>query len=205
MKPVFYQSNVYMFLYLCEYYNVGKSVLDCGAGGPMPPLFIFSEHNYIVSGIDISDESILLSQSFQKDNNVDLNIIKGDMRKLPYSNETFGCAFSYSTIFHMMKTDVESALKEMTRVLKKKGIMYFNLLSTKSDALGMGNDIGNNEIEQVEPDEVILHSYYDDCEIDEYLKSIGLTIIKKIIRSSQTPQISSFLSVYIDYIVQKVE
>ncbi len=203
MKPVFWQSKVYMFLYMCEYYNVDKTVLDCGAGGHRPPLYLFHEHDYKVTGIDISDESLRLSNEFQKEQNLDLKINKGDMRHIEYDDESFGCVYSYNTIFHMMKNEVKESIKEMKRVLKTNGLMYFNLLSTKSDGLSMGEDVGNNEIKQEEHGELILHSYYDDNEIDSYLTSIGLKIIRKTIRTLQTPDSGDFQSAYIDYTVLK--
>ena len=38
-----YTTEIYDLLWFCEQYNAGKKVLDCGAGGSYPKLFLFDE------------------------------------------------------------------------------------------------------------------------------------------------------------------
>lgn len=47
MEFMFRQPQLYRFLNFCNEEGLEKTVLDCGAGGNMPPLAAFLEHGYI--------------------------------------------------------------------------------------------------------------------------------------------------------------
>lgn len=97
------QVQLYKFLDYCNGCDLEKSVLDCGAGGAYPPLSIFSEFGYKTYGIEISDSQIEKAEKFSEQHNLELNISKGDMRKLPFGNEAISYIYSYNSIFHMTK------------------------------------------------------------------------------------------------------
>ena len=98
-----FPGPITQLLRVLDYQPVEKSVLDCGAGGGRPPLALFKLRGYLTTGIDINKGSIQLANEFVKKHNLNLNISEGDMRKIPFENNTFGCVFSYNTIFHMNK------------------------------------------------------------------------------------------------------
>ena len=58
MSKIFWHQELYGLLFQCEQDNIEKTVLDCGAGGPRPPLAIFQEHGFITNGIEISERSL---------------------------------------------------------------------------------------------------------------------------------------------------
>ena len=53
-----------------------KKILDCGAGGNMPPLGLFYSEGYETYGIELSEKQIELSKAFEKEHNMNLNIDK---------------------------------------------------------------------------------------------------------------------------------
>ena len=51
MQRIYYQIPLYRFLQDCSEYDISRSVLDCGAGGELPPLALFYENGYAASSI----------------------------------------------------------------------------------------------------------------------------------------------------------
>ena len=49
MQRIYYQIPLYRFLQYCSEYDISRSVLDCGAGGELPPLALFYENGYAAS------------------------------------------------------------------------------------------------------------------------------------------------------------
>jgi len=55
-------SPLYTFLRYCESSKLEKEILDCGAGGKEPPLYIFHQFGYKTHGVDISEEQVEKAQ-----------------------------------------------------------------------------------------------------------------------------------------------
>lgn len=202
MKFIFGQTQLYRFLKYCNEFNLDKTVLDCGAGGGYPPLALFAEYGYKTYGIEISDEQIEKANKFCNEYGLELNIIKGDMRKLPFENESISYIYSYNSIFHMKKIDIETAVNEIRRVLKPGGICCINFLSVYDSWYGDGKKIGEKEFLQIERNEQVIHTYYDIEEAESHFKGMEILfkenrIIERIYEGEKIQQ------AYIDYIVQK--
>lgn len=58
-----------------------------------------------------------------KRNYPQLNIVKGDIRKLPFADLEFDVILDLSTLDHIPEEDIEKALKEYNRVLKDGGYL----------------------------------------------------------------------------------
>ncbi len=195
------------FLELTEKSDFEKKILDCGAGGSNPKIAVFSEKGYDAHGVEISDTQIERAQKYAKENNLDYKIIKADMRKLPFEDESFSFVYSYHSIMHITKAGTIKAIKEMQRVLKKGGLLYINFQSTDSTGLKWGNDIGDNEmLDFSEVDkhcfDDTFHSFYNNDEADELFT--GLKLLHKGITSfDYIHNDKQCQSITIDYIVQK--
>ncbi|MCE7740534.1 MAG: class I SAM-dependent methyltransferase, partial [Candidatus Heimdallarchaeota archaeon] len=140
MITINFPPEIIRFFRIIETYPVEKTVLDCGAGGRRPPLALFNVRGYKTTGIDIDGSRIKLAEEFAKLNNLNLNIVNADMRKIPFEDESFGCVFSYNTIFHMTRADMEKAMEEMLRVLKKDGLLYVNFIWQMGDTSVYGEE-----------------------------------------------------------------
>jgi ubiquinone/menaquinone biosynthesis C-methylase UbiE len=110
-----------------------KRILDCGAGGSQPPLFLFYKYGYQTFGIEIAEQPLEEAQRFCADNNISLDIIRGDMRCIPFSNNDFSFIYSFNAIDFMTKPDIALSMKEITRVLKREGLCYVNFLSVDDE------------------------------------------------------------------------
>lgn len=202
MEFIFRQPQLYRFLNYCNEEGLEKNILDCGAGGNMPPLAVFLEQGYKTYGIEISHKQIERVEAFSKEHKVSLNITKGDMRKLPFENESFNYVYSYNSIFHMKKADIKKAVNEIKRVLKPGGLCLVNFLSINDDDYGKGEKAGDGEFFRIEDGEKVLHSYYDINEAEEHFKDMKILfkenrILERIYEGQKIRQ------GYIDYIVKK--
>jgi len=180
MKPLHVRDlPVLFFKNECNKIDLERTVLDCGAGGRRPPLALFYEDGYKTAGIEILQSQIDKATSYAKSNNMDLNIILGDMKKLPYADNSFNFVFSFHTIFHMPKKEIEIAIKEMERVLAPGGLIFIDFPPHNTLGYGEGEEVRPGEFLQIEEGEDILHSYYTDDEADVYFTNFDIKIKRK--------------------------
>ena len=121
---MFRAVELYTFLEYCNDSPLEKEVLECGAGTSLslePLLMRFYEHGYVTHGIAISNERLRAAQEFCERRQMDLDLRQGDMRQIPFEDESLSFVFSYNTIFHMTKQDITAAMREIERVLKPGG------------------------------------------------------------------------------------
>jgi len=107
----------------------GKKILDCGAGGVLPPLALFHQQGFDCYGIDISDEQLQRAREFCDQQGLQLNLRKADMRQLPFEGETFDYVYEHYSMCHLSKQDTARAIGEMKRVLRKGGLCFVGVIS----------------------------------------------------------------------------
>ena len=110
----------------------GKKILDCGAGGPIPPLTLFHQQGYDGWGIDLSDEQSLQARDFCQEQAMDLHLRQGDIRCLPFDDESFDYVYEHYSMCHLSREDTARAVGEMYRVLCKGGLYFLGVISTDS-------------------------------------------------------------------------
>ncbi|AIQ22424.1 class I SAM-dependent methyltransferase [Paenibacillus sp. FSL H7-0737] len=171
---LFKQIPLYRFLALCNESGMEKTILDCGAGGDTPPLSLFANYGYATYGIEMNVEQMNRANQFAAERGQNLNIHQGDMRQLALNDESMSFVYSYNSIFHMRKQDVKEAINELKRVLKPGGLLFVNFLTLKDFRVGDGVDLGEHQYEQMEDDELVIHSYYDYDEADSMFSDMQL-------------------------------
>lgn len=203
MNEVFRQIPLYRFLMFCNNSPLEKTILDCGAGGNQPPLSLFSEFGYTVTGLEYNPLQIEEATKYAAKKNQALNITQDDMRSLSYKDESFSFVYSYNSVFHMTKVDIKKSLSEMKRVLKKDGLLFVNFLTTKDFRFKVGKDKENNQYLQIENGVPTIHSYFDENETDKLFKDMKIIykenrVLERIYEGEIIRQ------GFIDYIVQKI-
>ncbi len=154
----------------------GGRILDCGAGGRVPPLAMLHEHGFECYGIDISDEQVKHAREFCDQHGIDLRIEQGDMRSIPFEDGFFDCVYECESMCHLVKSDLRLATSEMRRTVKKGGHCFMMFLLLDSVPL-MGRDSGNGELTSVFDGEEFVHSYFEESEPESYLD--GFEIVGK--------------------------
>ena len=180
MRKVIRATPLYKFLRYCNDSSLDKTVLDCGAGGDDPPLQLFYENGYKTVGVEVSEDPFRQAKKFCKEHSIELNILKGDMRKIPFRTEAFSFAYSYNTLPLLSKKDVRIAMREIERVMKPNGLCFANFVSVD--------------------DEAPADSYYEDNEPDTYFSNLKILHKEKRIVLIGKKQKQA----YIDYIAQKL-
>lgn len=204
MKTIFRQNQLYTFLLYCNDVELCKEVLDCGAGGNCPPLAIFAQHGYKTQGIEIDDRQIQLARKFEIENGLELNIAKGDMRKLPYEDNSISFIYSYNSIFHMSKREISEAISEIRRVLPLGGLTFINFASIHDQRAKAGKQVGEGEYLQIERGEEILHSYFQDNEAEKFFDGFNILYKENRVREGRTQSGGTIRLGYLDYILEKI-
>jgi ubiquinone/menaquinone biosynthesis C-methylase UbiE len=184
-----------------------KKILDCGAGGRVPPLAMFQDYGYETLGIEISDRSLERAHAFEREHGYMLNIRKGDLRELPMEDESVSFVYSYNTIFHLPKAEIYQAFHEFNRVMKPGGLCFINLLTTEDHGYGQGREVRPGEFIQEEMGDQVLHCYHEKEEAEPFFDQAGFKVVYKEIRKRTGPSRDGgkITLGYVDYIVEKIQ
>lgn len=210
MQNVIRATPLYKFLRYCNASSLKKVILDCGAGGDCPPLQVFAAYGYATYGIEISGETLQQAQTFCNENNVKLDLLKGDMRQIPFQDETFSFVYTYNAIHMMSKDDIAHALSEIERVLKAKGLCFVNFVSADEPPPTDATETRKGEFHKKAPWHGVkspnIDSYFEDNEADVLFSNFEVLhkekrIIERIPFCKNKGK--KELQAYIDYIAKK--
>ena len=191
-------TPLYEFLLQCNKSTLEKKVLDCGAGGSQPPLSLFYQFGYKTHGVEISEEALSEAHNYCRKQKLSLNINQGDMRQLPFAEESFSFAYCFNAIFFMTKPDIEISMKEIERVLKYDGLCYVNFMSV--------DDPDNHTFCKTAPAQHLLKSErfakHEDYEAEQYFDNFKILrkekrIVDKVYENEKIRQVT------IEYIAKK--
>lgn len=177
MKPIVMRSNaipLYRFLSAivadlnADPVPSDRKILDCGAGGTLPPLTVFAAQGLDASGIDLSDAQLQQAQAFCETENVTLRLHRGDMRRLPFADARFDYVYEHYTMCHLSRADTPRAIEEMGRVLKPGGRCFLGLISGETWP-PLGRERDPDEFWFEEGEEAIRHSVFTDREADQLM------------------------------------
>jgi ubiquinone/menaquinone biosynthesis C-methylase UbiE len=178
MKDTILRTNaipVYGFLsYIHAHRENGeqrqKKVLDCGAGGPVPPVALFAQHGFDAWGIDISDSQLEKAKAYCTQNEINVHLQKGDMRQIPFNDQIFDYIFEQYAMCHLIKREIAQAIGEMHRVIKKGGLCFLGAISSDSfPKLTFGKEKAPGEYYGKEGEDFTPHSIFAEKEFEDLL------------------------------------
>jgi len=112
--------------FLNKHLGAKGCVLDlaCGIGRHTIPL---CQMGFGVVGLDVSPKLLKIAKQRSKQ----VQLVRGDMRFLPFKSETFGATISMDTSFGYLPTeqDDKAALAEVQRTLTRKGIFVIDVFN----------------------------------------------------------------------------
>jgi SAM-dependent methyltransferase len=154
-------------------------ILDCGAGGPVPPLILFSQHGLDAWGIDSSQEQLDKAERFCRELNESIHLQNADMRQIPFDDATFDYVYEHYAMCHLNKFDTAQVVREMRRVLKPGGLCFLGVISRATWPHSLfGEERLPGEFWGIEDgDELALHSMFTDAEAEELVS--GWTILSR--------------------------
>jgi ubiquinone/menaquinone biosynthesis C-methylase UbiE len=99
--------------------NSDFKILDYGCGGGDKHFQFASSKNHII-GIDISSKSIEIANLKAKEQTLNAEYLVMDCEKMEFADDTFDMVLDFGTFSSL---NMEVAVKELCRVMKKGGIM----------------------------------------------------------------------------------
>lgn len=158
-----------------------RKILDCGAGGPVPPLTLFHQHGFEGWGIDMSPEQLGRARQFCQEQGIELNLREGDMRQLPFEEGAFDYVYEHYSMCHLSKEDTALAVSEMYRVLKRGGLCFLGVISVDTwpkSLFGEEEEPGEYWGEE-NGNERARHSLFTDQEADELVSDWEIVLKEK--------------------------
>ena len=102
--------------FIKKYLSENSHVLHAGCGSGEVDTSI---RDYIkITALDFSDNALML---YKQVNGKSSNTVKGDIKNLPFENETFDGVYNLGVMEHFEETEVLLILKEFRRILKPGG------------------------------------------------------------------------------------
>lgn len=109
-----------------EYLRQGMRVLDVGCGKGRHSLYC-ARRGIETHAVDTSEDALKhLREESEKEQLFELlKVAKADAGDLPFPDRYFDAAFSVHVLVHGMWKDVKRYFKEVSRVLKSGGLLFF--------------------------------------------------------------------------------
>ena len=174
-------EDIYYYLHLWSEKR-NKKLLDLGAGIGRHSL-LFAKNGFDVTAFDFSKEGLDKIENFADQLNLEIDLVNGNMNRLPFASQSFDFVVAYNSIYH---TDYEGLIRtiyEIRRVLKANGEAFVTMLSKndKSFIDGSGSLIAENTLMKKEEDGSILpHFFVDEEYIYKLFKSFHIISLKQI-------------------------
>lgn len=162
-----------------------KKILDCGAGGPVPPLALFHQHGLDAWGIEISGDQIARAAAFCKQNRIQLRLHSGDMRALPFKDQSFDYVYENYAMCHLSKPDTAQTMREIFRVVAPGGYALVGMISTDTwphSMFGQEREPGEYWGEEAGRENT-LHSLFTDREADALVSALEILEKEKYVTS----------------------
>jgi len=153
-------------------------VLDLGCGAGRHVTYI-SERGFQTYGADLSETGLRLTKKRLGSRKLEAEVIKCDMRSLPYIHSSVDAIICVRTIYHQKLKQIQESICEIHRVLKKKGLFLVDFHSRRSHKCGKGIKVEENTFMQESgPEKGVLHHFVDENELHELLKNFKIVDLK---------------------------
>jgi len=157
-----------------------ERVLDLGCGAGRHTMYL-AESGFKTYGADISDTGLRLTKRRLESRKMEAEIIKCDMKSMPYIQSCFdavvcvqtiyhqklkGIHVCVQTIYHQKLKGIQETVSEIHRILKKGGLLLANFHSRRSSKYGKGIEVEENTFMQENgPEKGVLHHFFDENEL----------------------------------------
>ncbi|MGQ9506324.1 MAG: class I SAM-dependent methyltransferase [Candidatus Bathycorpusculaceae bacterium] len=151
-----------------------RRVLDIGCGAGRHLIYM-AKHGVEAHGIDISKTGLNATKQRLKKENLEAQIVKGNMKFLPYINSSFDTVICLHTIYHQKLKEMQETISEIHRILKKKGFLLVNFLSKRTYRYGKGEKVEEDTfIDNEGTERGVLHHFTDEEEIKHLFKDFRI-------------------------------
>lgn len=137
---------------------VGTAVLElgCGDGKTLAGM----PGGWKIAALDISPQALQLTRRVLPD----ARMILADARLLPIKGESFDAVFAFHVTGHLLLPEREALAREVARVLRAGGKLFFREFGTEDMRLGQGEEV---EAGTFRRGEGIITHYFTEREVEE--------------------------------------
>ncbi|MCL6578113.1 MAG: class I SAM-dependent methyltransferase [Candidatus Bathyarchaeota archaeon] len=158
----------------------GTRVLDLGCGAGRHQVFL-SKHGFEAHGVDISETGLILTKEKLRKQNLEIYLVKCDMRNLPYVGSCFDVVVCLHTIYHQRLREIQKTISEIQRILREEGFLLVNFLSKRTYSYGKGMKIEEDTfVEHVGVEAGVFHHFSDEQEIKRLFKEFNVLDLQLI-------------------------
>lgn len=151
--------------------------LGCGVGRH---LILCAENGLNCYGLDIADSALKSAEKNLKKKNLNAQLNQGDLITLPYEDNFFDIIISFGVFDHVNFSKAKIAIKEVYRILKDDGHIYFKLETSDSPERGLGYLIGKNTyIMGTECEKNIIQHYFSKNEVLKLFENFEILRLEK--------------------------
>jgi SAM-dependent methyltransferase len=108
--------------------------LGCGNG---KTLYVISRRPWKAIAMDISSIAVMLCKSA----NPGVPLVLGDASHLPFRNDVFDAVFAFHITGHLLRKSRERLAKEVARVLRTDGKLFFREFELNDMRMGKGEEV----------------------------------------------------------------
>ena len=155
-----------------------KRVFDLGCGAGRHVIYLV-ERGFESYGADISETGLKLTKKRLKSRRLEAEIMKCDMKLIPYVDSCFDAVICVRTIYHQKLKEIQETISGIHKVLKEKGLFLVNFHSKRSSKYGKGIKVEENTFMQENgPEKEVLHHFVDVNELRELLRDFNIVDLK---------------------------
>lgn len=180
MKPKDYIIEIVPFL---KQKGV-KKILDLGCGGGRHTVFLASK-GFLVVGSDISHTALKNTKRWlDKKKLKNFLLIFHDMTNFPFPDEHFDAIISTHTIHHNPLKKIQKTVKEIKRILRKRGVVLVTVKSTKDWSYRLGKRIAPNTYirPKGEHQQGLIHYFFDQRSIKNLFAKFKIIKLQELVR-----------------------
>lgn len=110
---------------ITEYFKglVGETVLDLGCGWGAKSIAL-AKCGFRVVAVDISKNALDHLSRWAQDEGLDIGLVHASAENLPFPSDCFAAVLANSVLDHLSHTQGEAALREISRVLSRSGLLF---------------------------------------------------------------------------------
>jgi len=118
-----------------------KRVLDLGCGTGRNCVYL-AKIGFDVVGVDVSKSALRIAKAWAREENLkNVTFAQASMTDVPFGDCYLDAVISISVLHHAIKRDIEKAVDEIHRVIKRNGVFLANLASVKDPRYGTGEKV----------------------------------------------------------------
>lgn len=177
---------------LNERWEGGKLLnIGCAHGSDFLP---FDREKFELYGLDVSKELLKKAEDYSSKFNFSPKLIEGDMRELPFRQESFDSVISVASLHHLLEREQRiKALEEIKRVLKPNKEAFITVWNKRQKEFIRDNKIIQKTWDYKGKELTRKYYLYTYGELKRDLKQAGFEVLElKPEKSYQIPFVKEF-------------